>query len=216
MTQQRQWAPFEVEFHKLLVVLSQKCDFVIEKEMAQAYNSAVRPYGFDRAMEAVNEILLERRPSDRFPSIKQLIEKICPQPSDDAIASETAALIVAMRTRKGNNWGQMGTWDEEKYKTFDDAMGAVIGELGVQVIKRMGGWSIFCHQFERNSQTEAIRAQIKQLAKGLIEKARAGVLDELPRLPESQASQAKQLAAGSSKDMQRADPRALLGAIKKP
>lgn len=57
-----------------------------------------------------------------------------------------------------------------------------IGSLGWEVVKREGGWLQVCERVT-NDDLPIIRAQMREMAKSIIARSKAGTLNEAPGLP---------------------------------
>lgn len=111
---------------------------------------------------------------------------VLPQPmNDDQMAIEIATRIQQSRGRFG-----CGVYVEgADYDRLKARVRAFVGEVGWAIIELEGGWTNLCSRAETNATSE--RAQLRDLAKALIVKAKSGDLNAPPELPES--SKQKQL-----------------------
>jgi hypothetical protein len=104
----------------------------------------------------------------RCPRPAQLIDLLNPTVSEQGEAVEVANRI----------WeaiGKFGWPNPVKAKEF-------IGELGWIVVERYGGWKSICLE-SNDAEPGIMKAQMRETAKSVAERARAGVLHTPPALP---------------------------------
>jgi len=90
--------------------------------------------------------------------------------SDDGQAREAASLIV----RGVRTYGSIR--HTERVKEF-------LGELAWAVVERRGGWELVCESMYSNAVVPTVEAQLRELAKSEIERARTGLTHTKPALP---------------------------------
>jgi hypothetical protein len=140
----------------------------------------------DLDYDAVIKTLSEwGRTSRYFPHPSDIREKIKPEinPSDDA---ELVANLVISAV------GKYGYTNPDKARKL-------MGELGWETVKLMGGWKHLCEALEHDNET-TFRAQIRNLAGTVRRKALRGDLHVAPELPQS--SELKNLISKTMKGLE--------------
>lgn len=132
----------------------------------------------------------------RFPLPAVLMESIKPfGEKTENIAIETANRIISAIKRHGYVWpegllenGERWYYAKQKdhyakFRNWKDAALAELGSLGFEVVQFSGGWFCLC---EDESDLGIKKAQLRQLAEALYEKAKSGrdihVAPELPQI----------------------------------
>lgn len=161
-------------FFSRLKILAEVCEFRMSGDLLSLYDRALRRYGYEKAVSAVENAIIERRGNDRMPSIGDLAQRCSPQVLDADTAVEVAGRILAAISRWGyNNGPHAAEW---------------IGEVGWAVVERTGGWEKLCTTVkERDLPTW--RAQLRDQALAVLRRQKAGLLDAPPSFGEVGKSQ---------------------------
>ena len=104
----------------------------------------------------------------RFPMPAKIISVLSPKTTDLDNSNEVAQRIFGAVKKFG--WS-----NREDAKTY-------IGDLGWKVVDMTGGWGQLCETLN-DRMIPTLTAQYRDLAKGLMTKARAGQLDRPPEIP---------------------------------
>lgn len=169
---------FELKFLAKLRALAKLSNMILDDETIQMLDEMLKDLGYERLDQAVGKILLNRRASDRFPSIRDIREAagvVMDDPKGDKeLAAEIAERIWTALGRYGyTNPGQAAEY---------------IGDLGWAAVRNSGGWNTWCN-IECESQKPTYIAQARDLIMSLLRKDRAGVaLDAVPIPPSEQIS----------------------------
>ena len=152
-------------FLERLTLLAGTCDHRLAPVMIELYDRALRKFGYERAVAAVEAAIMERRGQDRMPSIGDLVSRCSPEILERDTAVEVSARI----------WSAIGKfgWPGEL-----DARGW-IGEVGWYVVQVNGGWERLC----RTAQEKDVgtwKAQLRDHAAAAIRRHKAGVLGSAP------------------------------------
>lgn len=162
-------------FLRNLNILARLSSMELSEDIIEMYDRALRPFGYARAARACEEVALERRSRDPFPSIAELREKIDPTLNPKAEAERTASAIITAVRRHGYNWPQaFGDTSNESYRMFRTELALAVGEVGVAVIDEMGGWSAVAQEVGATAELTTIRAQLGRLAMSVIERMKHG------------------------------------------
>lgn len=157
-----------------LGLLAKVCDYHPTPELIALYDRALRKFGYDRAITAIEEAVIERRGNERMPSIGDLVARCAPQVLDVDKAIDVAGRIWTAISR----FGQYSAADALSW----------IGPIGAYVVEHNGGWQRICE----TAQTKDIgiwRAQLRDHAAAAIRLHKAGVLGSAPRFGELADSQ---------------------------
>ncbi len=172
----------------------------LDDHVVEMYAEDLLPLGLAKITEAIRAIRRDHKVT-RFPLPAKIYEIACPANSDDSVASTLAANIIRCSGRYGNVWangfrhqGQSVFEGSGHYhRTFEDAVKAEIGTLGLAVIGHWGGWRRLC-DYCTGTEKGIVFAQLNKFILGIMQQARLGTLGTPPELPgPSRVS----LAAGS-------------------
>jgi hypothetical protein len=113
-----------------------------------------------------------------FPMPGQIREMVAPLEDSQSAARDAAGRIIAAVSKFG--------WNNST------AAREYIGSLGWEVVQRQGGWKSVCETLTHDNAT-GLQAQWRDLAMAVANRAKAGLLDSAPALPEPKL---KKLADG--------------------
>lgn len=161
------------EFLDRLGLLAQTCEFRLTPQLLSFYDRALQRFGYDKAVRAVEEAIMERRGNDKMPSIGDLAHRCAPVVTEQDNAVEAAGRILSAISKFG-------------YARSADAHDW-IGEVGWRVVEVNGGWTTLC-QTVREKDVPTWKAQLREQCASAIRRHKAGVLelppcfDELPHI----------------------------------
>lgn len=155
-------------FLKSLAILAEHCQFKLESFTIDLYFESLQDLGFENVALAIREILKTRKATDRFPSIADIRNIIQPEISSREAATDLANQLIAAISRLG------------RYARISDVEYEV-GEAGMEVITRMGGWPRFVEMTD-DCDISIFKAQLRDLIEAVQKKARAGTLHEKAKL----------------------------------
>lgn len=143
-------------------------NFRLSKIMIQLYENALAQHGYDRLCAALEQIVLSRKSRDPFPSVAEVAAVINPQldPAHEAIEAANRVWAAV------GKFGYTNPQGAEEY----------IGQLGWKVVERYGGWGAVCQE-SNYSDAGVIKAQMRETAKAIYGRHKAGVGDTKPALP---------------------------------
>jgi hypothetical protein len=133
--------------------------------------------------------------SSQMPTPAALVDLIRPQVSyrGEAIAL-TNALCKAM-AKRGTSWVDSPVYFDghpawmgkpgEYHWTWKEACEDYLGPTAFVVVEKMGGWTTLCHSYFEADET-SFKAQTRDLIEVIIQKSKAGTLNEHYQLPESE------------------------------
>lgn len=157
------------EFLNRLGMLAKSCDFQITPDWIALYDRALRRFGYDRAIAAIEDAIIERRGNERFPSIGDLVQRCAPEVLDTDTAVEVAGRVWTAIARFG------------RYRAADAA--SWIGPVGWYVVEHSGGWGKICETAQAKD-VGTWRAQLRDHAAAAIRRHKAGVLGDAPKFGE--------------------------------
>jgi hypothetical protein len=146
------------DFLKRLAVLADLCSKDLSPDLIRLYDHLLaKDYSYDQLCVAIEQIILDRKDRDPFPSPRTVLDKLRPPVDDDALAIEAASRVIGAISKFG-------------YCNPSEAC-EYIGELGWAIVDREGGWVALCEKVE-SRQLPALRAQWRDLAKSILLRAR--------------------------------------------
>lgn len=149
-------------FDKAMAALATVCKFALTPSVASLYVKVLGQFGFPTATRALQRVFLTRRANDPFPSISDLMSMVDSKMSDQSSAQECADKVWLAVARFGwCNGAPARIW---------------VGDLGAKVIERVG-WE-YLTQAE-TSQGPAIRAQLRDAARAILESERFESVNKL-------------------------------------
>lgn len=123
----------ELRFHKLLSILAARCKTELDEIEIELYDRHLSYHGYDKVCTALEAILIERSGNDPFPPIGIILGRMGHQVTVKTLAMDVTNRIATAVSKKGYNWA-------DKVPDFEADMQRVLGEVGVLVVKRLGGW----------------------------------------------------------------------------
>jgi hypothetical protein len=176
----------EETFHKLLTVLATRCRTELDSVEIGILDRHLAPYGYPAVNAALEKLIVERATNDPFPSIRKVLEIMGKgELSERSLAVDVTNKIAVLIRRKGRYWAH----DEPDMRA---ALIKEIGEVGADVVKRLGGWQAVIEMSDENPRNYQL--SIKETALATIEAKRQS--DNLNR-PALGAPSRKMLAGGS-------------------
>lgn len=149
--------------------------------VAKFWFEEVGHYGTQALGEAMKKLVAK----SRFPCISD-VKAHC---GDSEISDEVEARDVADRIHHAVGYYGRMKWNEAKI---------YIGPIGVKVVDGCGGWASLCSTMTMDN-TSIYKAQFRESAKVYMIKAKAGLLDTPPQLPEPvKGAGAKAMLAAAS------------------
>lgn len=144
----------EAEFHKLLGALAMQCGTELDKFTIGLYDKHLSKHGYEAVNGVLEAILVERAPTDRFPPIGTILARLGALITPKSLITDvTNKIAVAIRT-KGNNWIDKVAHPSAPPEVVEAAFKAdqlrVLGEAGVEVVKRLGGWTAVVEMSSEN------------------------------------------------------------------
>ena len=164
------------QFYNALSELAKACNANVGMFLLQTYEVALAKYGYDRLIQGLSKIVMERQSRDPFPSINDIKEAIgVAEQSDDGKAAEAATRLCTAISRFG-------------YPGKEEDVRPYVGELGWYVVKMHGGWSRFCESTDNLQHLEYFRNTLQKEARAYLEKSHLGCLALPPGFSESDLS----------------------------
>lgn len=158
---------FDVEIKTQLITLATIAGKELNQTALQAYCEALSDLPKGQVLLALKNWL---RTESGFPFPAQIREKLKPEINLKDDAEDVANIIIAQVGHCGyTNAGRA----KEK-----------IGELGWEVITRMGGWKHLCETLNLQNETQ-FRAQIRNYTETVAKKSIRGELHQTTELPQS-------------------------------
>jgi len=154
------------EFLKGLFLLAQACEVKLDPRLAALYADVLSQYGWDRVGIVLRGFQI-RAKKGLFPAIGEFSDKLDPPVSDKREAIEAANRIIEAV-------GTYGAYNFEAAKEH-------IGELGVLVVERFGGWPDLCKNLNAENMV-GIRAQLRELGETMIYREKQGRREIPPAL----------------------------------
>ena len=159
----------ELRFHRLMAILAARCKTELDAMEIEIYDKNLAGYGYDAVCRALEGILVERSSNDPFPSIGAVLSRLGAQVTPKTLAMDTTNRIITAVRTKGYNWA-------DKVSDFEADQIRVLGEAGMAVVKRLGGWAAV---IELTSTNPNYRAWIRETTSAVIETS-GGKLLQMP------------------------------------
>lgn len=157
--------PHEEQFHKLIALLASRCQVELDEIELEIWDQKLSPYGYKAACIAIVTILAERSAGDRLPSVGDVLGRMGLQTTPKALAIDVTNKIAAAVGQKGYTWRDRFKTDEE----YQADQLRVLGEAGVEVVRRLGGWTAVI-EFA-NGNPSYYKTWVRDTAIGVIEMA---------------------------------------------
>lgn len=150
----------EKRFHRLLAILAARCKTELDELEIEIYDRNLAPHGYDAVCSALESILVERSSNDPFPPIGMVLARLGAAITPKTLAMDVTNRIAAAVRNKGYNWDQ-------KVQDFEGDQLRVLGEAGMAVVKRLGGWAAVVEL--ANGNPNQYRTWIRDSATAVIE-----------------------------------------------
>ena len=149
-------------FYQLLASISTLSGSQIDDDLMGFYDENLQPYGYDRVNKALQRIIDGMRPGDRLPSITDIKKNMDDGLTDSSKVQIALTDIIRMVGAKGHTWD--GTFHYDGYKSFDEALDKTFGPIGVEVVRRFGGWRALCEAADESYRNmTAFRSQLRDM-----------------------------------------------------
>lgn len=139
-------------------------NFTLSKELLSVYEAQLSAWGYEKAVQGLDDIIANRSSRDHFPSVKEI--KYAVEPTLDPVhqANEAVSQIISAVSRCG------------PYVT------PIFSELAAAIVSSEGGWQYIC-EILTNDNLTFLRAQWRDLAlakihSGRIESRKAELSDQ--------------------------------------
>lgn len=136
-------------YTRMTALASMVQNFILNEHLISTYERMLKPLGYAKVNQALDQIILERDSRDPFPSVKEIASKVNPVVDPSQEADITVAKIISAVSSIG------------PYRIQDAR--AFIGEHGWSVVKLSGGWETVCDKLDYKNEP-TLKAQWKQLA----------------------------------------------------
>lgn len=181
---------------KNLVSMSAMYGRKLDDDVLRLYVSALNSYSIEQLQKAFAEIMTDPK-IKTMPIIADILQKLNPTMTDRDDGVVIANKIFSLVQRKGRDWEHSPTFHDGEgfyigngkyFADFGSALKEELGDLGYEVVRRMGGWLSCCLAFN-NSDHAVVKAQIRDLSETIKRMAKAGQLAQMPTLPEGPRSE---------------------------
>lgn len=173
------------EIKKALVMLAAYYEKVLSPEQIEIYSNQLSEFLTPGETALACKLYINEPKNEFFPrplsKLIQLVKK--PVTNEDQAANLTSEILKAVLDH-GYRWtkpthgfvkredglielGQYFKGRDTKYYSWDHAALSVFGPVGLEIVKKYGGWEILCEKVNE-SPDGVIRAQIKTLALSLM------------------------------------------------
>lgn len=180
--------------HKMAILtLAAYYEKELSDEQVLVYSNQLSRSLSDSEANAAVEKYTDDPKNEFFPRpISKLIEIIKKPIDNKDQAQNILSLIKLAIKRHGHNWSDGYFHDYQtifkgkdcSFLSFDEAAKSEIGDAGLAVTKRMGGWKHLCN-FYYNNDEGIFNAQIRMLSESVLNLHEKGHLDSLPQLSNS-------------------------------
>lgn len=155
---------YEEKFHKLLALLASRCGSTMDIIEVEIYDKYLgETYGYEKACEAIQKIIIERDGRDPLPSVSRVAALIDPHITEKSAVMDITNKICRAISTKGYNWA-------EKLPIgliMGDALIVEFGASGANAVGLMGGWERVCEY--ANANPSHYRHWIKDTVSGAVE-----------------------------------------------
>jgi hypothetical protein len=173
-----------VVLKKMIVGLAAYYGHPLDEFVVGMYAEDLMDLPIEDVIRAAREIRLDPK-NTRFPLPAIIRAKAGPAVNDTDIARDVAARIFKSIGRHGHNWS-------EKDKSWPSEPLEELGELGWEVVKRLGGWYRVC-EFSNEVSPGIFLAQVRDLTESTIRAAKSGMLAQAPALPKPEGRRGGEL-----------------------
>ncbi len=140
-------------FFTALTALAKACGFELNPQLVGFYDSALSPFGYGRIADAITEIIVSRRGTDRMPSIGDIRAMLEPTNTVDGAAQELLNRVI----QAVHDYGYV---DPESAREF-------MGEVAWAALPNQYGWEEFCCEavplgIARSQLRDRIAARLRQ------------------------------------------------------
>lgn len=163
-------------FLSRLYALAKMCNAKLDDDILELYDTSLAPLGHARVAAAIEQVIVNRRARDPFPSIRDIRELLEPVNDEQSIAVDAASRIYAAISKYGHNWIDKAKddWPAEPIR--------VLGTLAWEVVRQSGGWEAVCRE-SGDVDRGIFVAQLRELAKSTFRRSKLGQLQSPPQLP---------------------------------
>ncbi len=182
----------EAEFIKMLTLMAGSANMELKPQDFEIYDRMLSKYGYEAVCQVLNDMMLERRPGDRFPSVKDILVKLNPELPEALEATDMANRMIAFMRAAGPD----GKWYKlKKFISVEENVKENLGELGWAVFIRRGGYTALREEWAvlLAAQVGFFRTQLRDTINAVIRKAKGGVLNQATPLPAPIRGESKQL-----------------------
>lgn len=153
---------------EVIVLTAAYYNQTISNEVLLMYVQDLAEFDYQNVIKAYSEY--RRNPKNlRMPLPAQIIQLLNPEISDDSLAIDSASRVIEAVSKIGWN-------NSQQAKEY-------IGDLGWSAVQAFGGWEFICLNLGVDIQLSTFNAQIRDIAKSKIHKAKLGMHDGPVAIP---------------------------------
>lgn len=145
--------PQEAFYTKLTALAGMCPHFTLTPEIIRLYDEHLVSLGYDKASQALNQLIVSRNSRDPFPSIKEIRAIVEPEENPEDHASIIASSIFGAIAR-------IGPYRSDQAREY-------LGEIAWRVVTSEGGWESVC-QIVTDDNAGMFKSQWRKLALALI------------------------------------------------
>jgi hypothetical protein len=160
------------EFAKTLALLATLANVTLTAEVMELYFTELSDHPAEDVIRIMREYARATNPRTGLPTIDAISEKIRPKLSAKDYASEISFKAIEAISKHG--WCNGDRAREE------------LGDLGWEVVRRMGGWNNLCEQSD-HTPLSILEAKTREIARIVVAQSQ-GAEFERPRLASSEVS----------------------------
>lgn len=186
----------EILFFKLLNLLAFQAKMELTKDDLHLYDRSLCSHGYDNLNIVLDCLLKEQRPGEPMPSVSEIERQLNKQSvaSDKAQANACVQNLIRCVSKYGYSW--------PLHKDYAEAFQRECGGLGAEIIRLYNGWPNFSERAnEASDNMEVFRAQLRDLALGIIERSKLGIAPT--QMPELESPKIKGLIQSLSDGVKR-------------
>lgn len=152
----------EVRFHKYLNLLARLSRYELDEPTIEYYDKVLSRYTYKKVCLALDKITRNRNSRDPFPSVKEIESILNPQLDPETISDLVVQNIL--------------TYFKDKGPHVEGDLKEKVGEYGLTLIGRMGGYSSLYSGWGRMPMANVgiFRAQLKKVMISLLKLEEAG------------------------------------------